>query len=172
MNLWDELEKMRDKQRKQLATSRAVVRYDEVPWELNKYGKVKWYTHPSIKDTATRSLMVHVLEIPPGSRSGKIQHQGGTAYYVWAGKGYSTINGEKYEWETDDVLLLPILPEEGVVYQHFNTDLENPARLVGATPNIFDAVGVDLGIGLEVLENCPEFEATQKAKKKVAAKKK
>lgn len=166
MSLWDKLEQMRDKQRKDLKTARPVARFKEIPWELNKVGKIKWYTHPAITDTATRSLMVYVLEIPPGSRSGKVKHQGGTAFYVWEGKGYTTINDEKHEWETDDVILLPILPEEGVVYQHFNTDPKKKARLISATPNVFDAVGVDLGVGLEVLEPCPEYKAKGKSKKK------
>lgn len=164
-NMWDGLEKLRDSQRKQWEKAPPVIRFGEVPWELNKYGKLKWYIHPLIKQTGDRSMMIYILEIPPGSRSGKIKHQGGKAFYIWKGKGYTIINDEKCEWEEEDVLLLPIVPEVGITYQHFNTDLENPALLVGAQPNVFSMVGVDLGVGLEVLETCPEYKVIKRIKK-------
>ena len=157
MSHWQELFDMRDEQNDKLAKSRIVVKASELPWEMNGMGRMSWYMHPNIEDTAMRTMMVYVQEIPPGSHSGKLQHQGGTAFYVWEGStGYTIINGTRYDWEKDDVIMLPI-SSKGVVYQHFNTDTAQPARLLAACPNIFDAVGVDLGIGLKQLENCPEY---------------
>lgn len=164
--LWDKMEELRDLQRKQWEKAPSVISFDEVPWELNKYGRLKWYIHPLIKRTGDRSMIIYILEIPPGSRSGKIKHQGGKAFYIWKGRGYTMINGEKNEWEEEDVLLLPVLAEEGVVYQHFNMDSETPALLVGVQPNVFAMVGVDMGIGLEVLEPCPEYQIAMASTKK------
>ncbi len=163
-NLWDELFKIQDEQRDRLSTTRAVVRFDDIPWELNRQGKMKWYLHPRIEDTAHKQLMVYVQEIPPGGRSGKIQHQGGSAFYVWQGSGYSIINGKRYDWEDEDVILLPINVDwnRGIIYQHFNTDRWRPAHLLQVAPNVVDNIGVDLGVGLEQLEDCPEFVAEGK----------
>lgn len=159
MNLWDELFKLRDTQREQLKTARAVVRFKDIPWEINRHGKMKWYLHPAILDTAHRSLIVYVQEIPPGSRSGKLKHQGGNAFYVWKGKGYSIINDKRYDWEQEDVIMLPVDMRNGISFQHFNADSNNPVLLVYVAPNVTDPLGVDLGIGLEQLEDCPEYRA-------------
>lgn len=162
MNLWEELFSLRDQQREQLKTARPVVRFKEIPWEWNKQGKMKWYLHPSIKDTAHKAIMVYVQEIPPGSRSGKIKHQGGNGFYIWKGRGYSIINEKRYDWEEEDLLILPIDKDKGVTYQHFNADPLNPALLIYAAPNVAHSLGVDLGIGLEQMENCPEYDAESK----------
>ncbi len=159
MNLWEDLFRLRDQQREQLKTAKCVVKFKEIPWEWNRQGKMKWYLHPSIKDSAHRELIVYVQEIPPGSRSGKIQHQGGNAFYIWKGRGYSIISDKRFDWEGEDLLVLPIDKDKGVTYQHFNSDPSNPALLIYAAPNVVDSLGVDLGIGLEQLENCPEWEA-------------
>ena len=160
-NRWDELFQMRDEQRERLKAARAVAIFDDTPWELNRQGRMKWYLHPKIDDTAHKQLIVYVQEIPPGSRSGKLQHQGGSAFFVWQGKGYSIINDKRYDWEEEDIILLPINVDwsRGITYQHFNADPRQPARLLYVAPNVYDAVGVDLGVGLEQLEDCPEFQA-------------
>ena len=162
MNVWEETFRMRDEQRERLKTARSLVRFDELPWEINRQGKMRWYLHPSIMDTAHRELICYVQEIPPGSRSGKIVHQGGAGFYVWKGRGYSIINDTRYDWEEEDVILLPISVQwdTGVTYQHFNSDADNPVLLIFAMPNCWDALGVDMGIGLEQLEDCPEYKAS------------
>src|SRR3990172_8937348 len=161
MNRWQELFQMRDEQRKQIASARPVVRFDEMDWEINPHGKMKWYLHPNIKDTAIRTMLMYMQEIPPGSRSGKLKQQGGTAFYVWQGRGYSimTVYGEerRYEWEQDDIFVLPVCPD-GVVFQHFNADPSSPALLLASSPNYMDTLGVDMGVGPEQLENCPEYK--------------
>ena len=157
-NLLDKLLAMRDEQRERMKTARCVVRFKDLPWEQNRYGKMKWLLHPSIMDTAVRTQIMYILEISPGSRSGKIQHQGGILFYVWAGKGYTVINGTRHDWEEEGEVMVPVIPE-GAVFQHFNTDPANPARLVGATPNSVDIFGVDVGAGFEILEDCPEYGA-------------
>ncbi|MFC2003067.1 hypothetical protein ACFLV4_03885 [Chloroflexota bacterium] len=152
---WQEIFEIRDEQRQQLETARPIVRFKDLPWEENSLGRIRWYMHPNINDTAMRSLLLYVQEIPPGSRSGKVKWQGGFAFYVWKGKGYTVINDEKHEWEEGDIFVLPVL-EGGLVYQHFNSDPENSCRLIAVAPNVFEALGVDLGMGLEQLEDAPK----------------
>ena len=160
MNRWDELFRMRDEHREQVKNARGSIKFKELEWEVNRQGKMKWYLHPAKKDTGHRAIMMYVQEIPPGSRSGKVKHQGGSAFFIWKGRGYSIINGKKYEWEADDALLLPIDIFNGATYQHFNSDPGNPALLIYAQANTTDSLGVDLGVGFEQLENCPEYEAS------------
>jgi mannose-6-phosphate isomerase-like protein (cupin superfamily) len=155
-DLLEALFKRRDIERERLAKSTKVVDGEKLPLENNRMGLYKWYLHPDKQDVAIRTILLWVQEIPPNSRSGKQKHQGGRVHYVLEGRGYTEIDGVKYEWEKGDMILLPIRPR-GVVFQHFNTDPENRARLIAAEPNWFDALGVDLGSGFEQLENSPDY---------------
>jgi gentisate 1,2-dioxygenase len=155
--LWEETFKRRDQQRQEIEQAEKVVAFDKLPWEINQQGKIKWYLHPALHPTAMSSLTVYVQEIPPGSRSGKLLHQGGKIIFVWAGRGYTVINDKRYDWKKDDVVVLPIFPD-GITFQHFNADPENPARLLVASPNLDEVLGVDMGCGLEQLENAPEYQ--------------
>lgn len=152
----EELFQRRDKERAQKASSVAVVKGKQLPWETNRQGRMRWYLHPNIENTAIRSLLVFVQEIAPGSRSGKQKHQGGRIHYILEGKGYTVINGVKHEWEAGDAVVLPVKPD-GVAFQHFNADPANPVRFIAAEPNLFDALGVDMGSGFDQLENAPEY---------------
>ncbi|MDP2937131.1 MAG: cupin domain-containing protein [Dehalococcoidia bacterium] len=154
----EELFQRRDRERSQKANSIAVVKGKQLPWEVNRQGKMRWYLHPNIDTTAIRSLLVFIQEIPPGSRSGKEKHQGGRVHYILEGKGYTIIDGTKHEWEAGDAMVLPVKPD-GVTFQHFNADSEKTVRFIAAEPNLFDALGVDMGSGFEQLENAPEFKA-------------
>ena len=50
MNLYEELIKLRDAQREKKKKSIFLVRGDELPWEINPQGKMRWYLHPSMKE--------------------------------------------------------------------------------------------------------------------------
>lgn len=156
-NLWDALIALRDEQREQRKTAVQVVRGDELPQENNPLGLLRWYMHPSIKDTVLSTLVFFEQEIPPASRSGRLQFQGGQVMFILAGKGHTTIDGVRFNWEAGDVLDLP-LRRDGIVVQHFNDDPERPAKFVATEPNWFACTGVDRGSGFEILEPSPDFE--------------
>jgi len=65
---------------------------------------------------------------------------------------------KRYDWEKYDLVVLPLVPG-GIVYQHFNADSRKPARIIGAAPNFNDNLGVDMGVGFEQIESCPEYDA-------------
>ena len=161
-NLLDELFRIRDAQREQQKTAIWLVKGQEVPWEINQQGKMRWYLHPSIEDVCLRTHLLYVQEIPPGSRSGRQRCQGGTIFYVVEGRGYTLLDGTKHAWEAEDVICLPI-PEEGVTFQHFNASATERVLLIACEPNLIDALGVDKGSGFEQLEDCPEYTAAQRA---------
>lgn len=156
-SLYDELMRLRDLQRAQQDGALWVVRGRDLLWERNPQGLMKWYLHPAITGTAIRTLIAYVQEIPPGSRSGKQQRQGGVVMYILEGRGATVIDGAEFPWEAGDVLQLP-LKERGIVFQHFNRDPERPARFIACEANFVDTLGVDRGAGFEQLEPAPEYE--------------
>ncbi len=158
LNLFDELLKMRDAQREMAKGAVWLVRGANLPWEINRLGKMQWYLHPSLTDVVCRTVMFYRQEIPPGSKSGRLKCGGSVVYYVLKGKGYTIVDGIKHQWKAGDVINLPI-KEEGIVFQHFNSDSNELVLLAGCEPNLTDPLGVDKGCGFEVLEDCPEYKA-------------
>ena len=117
------------RQRAELAernlTGPVVVRGDDRPWHQTRQGKLRYYLEPlTIKDTPLQQWRVFMHDIK--TRSGKHRHQGGLVIYVLEGKGYSVVDGERWDWEKGDLVLLPMKPE-GVEHQHFNADPSKPA---------------------------------------------
>jgi len=158
VNHWNELIVMRDRQRAEKRDAIQVVKEAELPLESNSQGLMRWYLHPSIKDTAISSYMFFQQEIPPGSRSGRLKFQGNQVMLILEGKGYTIIDGVKYPWKAGDVVSLP-LRTDGIIVQHFNTDPEKTAKFIAAEPNWFECTSVDRGSGFEQLESAPEYNA-------------
>lgn len=156
VNLWDELFRLRDEYRERTKGAPRVIKGNQLPLERNKQGLIRWYMHPSLKDTAIRSLIFFVQEIPFGSRSGRLKFQGGQAIYVWQGKGHTILDGVRYDWEAGDAINLP-LRRDGIIVQHFN-DGDTVVKLVCVEPNLVDMMGVDRGSGFEQLEISPDYQ--------------
>lgn len=155
VNFWDELIKLRDQQRAERAGAVQVVRRRDLPRETNAQGLMRWYMHPAIKDIKLSTLCIYEQEIPPRSRSGRLQFQGGQIIFVIEGSGYTVLDGVKHAWKARDVLNLP-LKKDGIIVQHFNPDEARAARLLVVEPNLYAATTVDRGCGFEVLEAAPE----------------
>lgn len=157
-NLLDDLFERRNQWRERFDKSRWIIKQKDQPLETNRNGIYRWYIHPSFDDVALKQVLFWTHEIPPGSRSGKQKFQGGRIHFVVEGHGYSVINGMRYEWGPEDLLMAPIVAG-GVLVQHFNADPVRPARLACAEPNWYDMLGVDMACGFEQIEDCPEWEA-------------
>ena len=157
-DLLENLFSKRDAWRKKMEGARALIKWKDLKWEVNKQGKFKWYLHPDIEDIASPAHLFFMQEIPPGSHSGKQKVQGGIVHHILEGNGYTIVDGVKHDWEAGDVVALPFLPD-GLEYQHYNSDPEKSVMLVAAMPNFFDVFGVDMGSGFEQLEVCPEYQA-------------
>ena len=156
-SLWGELLARRDEERRRRAEALLVVDGEAQPWEDSPQGRLRWYLHPALDDRALRTLGLYVQEIPPKSRSGRYRWQGGETVVFLAGRGTSDVDGEQFEWEAGDALVIPVR-EAGVTVQHHNPH-DEPARLVCAWPDLTPILGVDLGSGLEQLEPAPGREA-------------
>jgi gentisate 1,2-dioxygenase len=157
-NFWDELLAMRDRQREDRKTAMQVIKGKYLPQEINRQGLMRWYMHPAITDTVLTTHMFYEQEIPPGSRSGRLKFQGEQVMYIVEGKGYTLIDGVKHHWKAGDVLNLP-LRKQGIVIQHFNESMDEPAKFVATEPNLFACTGVDRGSGFEQIEDAPEYRS-------------
>ncbi len=137
-------------QRQRSIRGKKLVGYDETVAEDTAMGRMRWYLHPDLFDTTTRSLYMHELEIEPGGHSGRLRTQGGQLHYVLAGIGHTELDGSRHDWEPGDVIAIPIL-ENGVVYRHVN-DGPEAARLLVVWPNLDSALGPEAGVEMCVLE--------------------
>ncbi|MBF8264568.1 MAG: cupin [Dehalococcoidia bacterium] len=159
--LLDDLFLQRNRWRQMMDKARWIVKAKDQTLETNRMGIYRWFVHPSFTDLACRQILFWTHDIPPGSRSGTQKHQGGRIHFVVEGRGYSLIDGKRYDWERHDLFMLPI-KAGGVVVQHWNADPEKPAKLAVAEPNWYDILGPDMACGFEQLDDCPEYRNSRK----------
>jgi gentisate 1,2-dioxygenase len=152
---YEALIRLRDRERERIAKASVCVKGGALPWEINPQGVLKWYMHPEIDSTAHKFLIFYSQQLPPAGRSGKQRSQGGVVFVVVEGRGYTILDGERYDWKAGDLLQLPIRPD-GVAFQHFNASEDDPVLLIAAEPNLVAATGVDRACGFEQLEDAPE----------------
>lgn len=145
------------KERTRIANGEDLIGRDDTVYDLSPMGIMRWYLHPDLEKPSTRALYFHELEIPAGSRSGKLQCQGGQIHVVLEGRGHTVVDGVSHEWEARDAIAIPI-QEDGVTYQHFNDGM-GAARMIVSWPNFDSALGAEGGVAMEVLEACPEYSA-------------
>jgi gentisate 1,2-dioxygenase len=81
--------------------------------------------------------------------------------YILEGKGYTLLDGERHDWQGEDLVNIPIRAQ-GVVVQHVNADPRRPVRFVSADLNLVDLLGVDRGAELEQIEAAPDGAGDKK----------
>ena len=156
-NLFDSLMKLRDAQRHMRGRSTGVLSGNELAWEINPHGIMRWYLHPLFMYTTLRNFSAYMQYIPSGSCSGLQRHPGDKVFFFLQGNGHTAIDGTSYQWGAEDLLMLPIRPH-GVTYRHFNDDPQSPAFLFACEPNLAFTLDLDRGSGFEELEAAPEFQ--------------
>jgi gentisate 1,2-dioxygenase len=155
--LLDWLFRLRDLQRERLGKGAWLIKGQDVPWEHNRQGIMKWFMHPALQDTCIRSMLFYEQIIPAGSKSGLQLTPGGQCIYILEGRGYTLLDGVRHDWQAEDIVQIP-LRRDGVKVQHVNTDQRHQVRFVCAELNLVDTLGVDRGAALEQLEDAPEYE--------------
>lgn len=113
-----------------------VIRQRDRQWQDTRNGRCLWYIHPNHPPTVTglRLFECYAQELPPGARSGKHHHIGEEVRFIVEGRGYDIIDGQKWEWEADDVVACPVLS----THQSFNADPAHPARFVVFKSRTYD----------------------------------
>lgn len=118
--------------------TRKVIKGKSIPWEASRQGFLRWYCDEHIENVVSKLWIIFAHDIR--THSGKHKHEGGGHLFVERGKGYSVINGARYNWQAGDLICLPPVLG-GIEHQHFNLD-NKPSRWVALLNNIkVNAVG-------------------------------
>ncbi|HKT18626.1 MAG TPA: hypothetical protein VJR47_11330 [Stellaceae bacterium] len=155
-NLLEWLYALRDRQRIRQRGGSWIIKGKDMPWEINRQGKMQWYLHPAFDDMPLRSMIFFRQEIAAQSRSGAQRMPGGAIFYVARGRGYTLLDEERHDWNAEDVINIPIRAD-GVIVRHVNIDPIEAAVLLCADLNLVDLLGVDRGSALEQIEDAPEW---------------
>jgi len=110
------------------------VRGDEVVTDDGRVGhsadsadsRTWWRLGPGDDPFLTQTLQVHFVEIAPGKANHGHGHQNEAAFYILRGRGHEVHDGQRYDWETDDLVVV----HTDSVHQHFNDGDEPVLALV------------------------------------------
>lgn len=138
--------------RQRAVEGKVVIRYADRPWQQGRQGRIKFYLHVMLDDTAVTPWRLFVHDIR--THSGKHRHQGGLAIYVIEGKGWTVVDGVRHDWEAGDLILLPVKPR-GCEHQHFNGEPGKPCKWLAL---IFSPYKDSLGSEMEQKEVSPDFK--------------
>ncbi|UWP80237.1 cupin domain-containing protein [Dactylosporangium fulvum] len=120
INLYHEFLARLEKRQDDAENGQIVMKGSELPWQLGRQGRVKFYLYAVGRDqTAIKDWLVFVNDIH--THTGKHIHQGGLGLYILRGRGYTVVNGERFNWKEGDLVILPVMPG-GCEHQHFNED--------------------------------------------------
>ncbi len=108
-----------DLETRRAAVGKRVVHAKNIPFEQDQQGIRRTDCHPDLTENAIDFF--HVFTHKINTHSGRHIHQGGLTIFVVQGKGYSMVDGKRYNWEAGDLIQLPI-KKGGVDHQHFNLD--------------------------------------------------
>lgn len=137
---------------RQKAEGKVIIKGKEIGFEQNRQGVIKYLLFMNDWDkvgTPGWHLFIHRIH----KHSGKHVHQGGLAIYVLEGQGYTIVDGQRYDWEKDDLIVLPIKPN-GVEHQHFNKDPDRPAEWMAF---IYHTMRDVISMGRIQLEEHPDW---------------
>lgn len=123
--------------KKRWKASRIVIKSEELEFKTSSSGTVAQHVSPA-NGFANRQISGFIREIPPGWKSGRHRHNMEAIIYVLEGRGYTEIDGVKYEWKTGDTISVPPMSE----HQHFNLDASRRVQLFAVhTASLMSNIG-------------------------------
>lgn len=72
----------------------------------SKGSKARWRLSPDDDPFLSQTLQVHFVDVRPDTIDAAHAHQNEAAFYILSGSGYEIHDGQRYEWEKDDVVLV------------------------------------------------------------------
>jgi quercetin dioxygenase-like cupin family protein len=132
-----------------------LIRGSDVPYIVSRMGASNFYLIPHMEDTPLMQWVVFVRYMKDHP-NGRHRHQGGIALFGIDGRGYSIVNGRRYDWGRGDVVFLPLVPG-GLDHQHFPAVPGEAATFMGI---IYEPLIVAVGAEMTQLEpqDLPEGE--------------
>jgi gentisate 1,2-dioxygenase len=106
-----------------------VIAGDSLEWETSHHGKVAYISEPAILGSNVQTMMMFIEELAPGGSNSGHRHLNEALVYILEGRGYSIIDGTRYDWKQGDTIAVPLMSW----HQHFNADPERRVVFLGAT---------------------------------------
>jgi quercetin dioxygenase-like cupin family protein len=85
--------------------------------------RTSWMLAPGDDPFLTQSLQVHFVELFAGGSNRGHGHQNEATFYILEGRGYEIHDGQRYEWEKDDLVIVHC----DSVHRHYNADPDKRA---------------------------------------------
>lgn len=102
-------------------------------------GHMMRYSNPLTGGWALQTMGAHMQMLKPGFRGTAHRHTGNVVYNVAAGRGYSIIGGQRFDWETHDIFCVPAW----TWHEHVNLDAADEAFLFSFNDfPVMEALGV------------------------------
>ncbi len=139
-------------ERERAQTGKIVIRARDIPWRQNRQALVKTFlSSHGMSDTASTNWICFIHDVKV--HSGKHRHQGGIQLFILEGEGSTTVDGDKFDWEKWDLVILPVKPN-GCEHQHFN---KTPGKSAKWMAFQYDPFNKPLGRMFEQVENSPDW---------------
>ena len=130
-----------------------VLKAKDMPFENSPQGILKHMIHEKM-NTVENCVDIYMQFIPAGQASGKHRHLAEEVFFVMEGSGYDLHwdvqfsvdekftweweeEPKKFEWTRGDFVYVPPY----VAHKHFNSDADNPARIIVIHNRILKAMG-------------------------------
>ena len=153
LNGYEILLRLRKEWDERQLTGQVVIKPSDREVQVSRQGRLTYFLDPNqYEDTPLQDWHVFVNDIR--THSGKHRHQGGLVIYVIEGKGYSIVDDERVDWETGDLLLLPI-KQKGVEHQHFNTEPGKPCVWIAF---VYIPIMDHVAMEFTQISNSPDFK--------------
>ena len=100
---------------------------------------IEVFRNPATGANVTPTIGCAIQLLRPGVRTRAHRHTTSAVYHVFRGRGYSVIEGRRYDWSEGDYLALP----HRAWHEHANASPSEPAILFSLTDDpVFDALAL------------------------------
>ncbi len=123
----DKLRELISKSEENRKQHRVVCKKGETKWLIEQNGSKMTRLISPDNGFDIKLHVLSMVEVPPGGK-GPLHRHGDAAIYVLSGKGYSIVDGKRYDYEEGDAAHMPA----GVWHQQFNADPDKPLRFLAA----------------------------------------
>lgn len=124
---WETLPKELDPRWKELLSRPRVIKARDIPSKVKEGHMAR---RVDVDKVGLGSFVIFFEEFSPKGVSQRHGHLNEAVFYALKGRGYEIHDGEKFEWEAGDVIIIPA----GCVHRHVNSDPENPAQVLVINP--------------------------------------
>jgi gentisate 1,2-dioxygenase len=133
---------------RQALEARTVTKWNQAKIERSHHkGDFKVALIDPVLGYDTRVVTMAIHQMPPASHTETHKHEEAVVY-IRTGRGYSIIDGERYDWQAGDCMHI----QPGSWHQHFNTDPDRVSQHIAILPTPL-LIQIATFPGLEVVDD-------------------